>query len=453
LTIPRLLNCQLRCSIGLAALIFVAAPSPGVATAVADGVPSGCTPGVTIVLHATYQSFNEVTISVDAERIEERYSSHGLDYGLVTGSDTQTAWRLDENGVESEDAGDAKRDFMTLRSVLCGDLPPSGTAPGGWPVVVERDPSSGLITSVSYEEHGSPQNIQIEHYGRLTNGAAVPTAWRVNNGQAVVVTEESLARGPVASDRAAWPPMHADVRDSVTPLRASGARFALDGSAGGIPVTCMIDTGATIFAVSSDLANLIDTKDSSQTITYRIGGYGAMQTGRIGSLTVAGSSFTRPVVHVDDHLPPRTVLCGADYLEKVRLRLDFVSHQAKVSIGRPHACASGCVPIDRSGVAHGSATIGGRTLQVLFDSGYAGSIRMPPTTFATINYSNMAGTASYCGSTTFQVEVSFGGEKSVASVCPVTVDSRIPIAVGALAFATYSAVVIDYPDHLLQFTK
>lgn len=415
-----------------------------------EGV-AGCQGGASIVFHASHRTFNDETIAVDQERIEERASSHGLDFGIVVGADAHTAWRVDENGVGSTGSENVRRDLMTMRAVLCGDVQSSGAVPGGWPVLVQRTPGAGPVVSVRYEENGSTQVIDLEHYGHLPNGTAVPIVWRVDSDPPVVVSRTEIIDRPVSALPAAWRATPVDVRPGTFPLREVDGRFALDASVNDRPIRCMIDTGSNILAVSNDLAPLIDPRDAVRTPAYKIGGYVTLVQGRVESLIVAGTSFKEPVVYVDTHLPPRTALCGADYLSKVRLRLDFGLRRATVSVGGGYACTHGCVPIDRSGVANGNATIGSRVFPVLYDSGAAGSIRMPPALVLAIRHFATADSSEYCGVRLVAAQVSFGGAERIANICPALEDARIPIAVGAGAFAAYEAVVIDYPDHLLEF--
>jgi predicted aspartyl protease len=447
-------------SVMLITLFTMAAPQMGVAIGSAQ-LPIACGPGYSVVLHAAYGAYNDATIAVDADSVQEAYSSRGLDYGLTVGADEQMAWRVDENGVASSDVGDAKRDFMTLRAVLCNDLNSAGgegeirqeIARGGWPVSVQRDQRSGVISQVEYAENGTTQNIRVLQYGKLRNGAAVPTAWSVDGGQVVTVFKQDLVRGNARSATPNWPATPSLIRTGVSPLRRMGGRFVLDGHLGVVPINCMIDTGANNFAVSADLASSLDQQDSSQAGTHLVGGNVMTRVGRGPSIDIAGSTFDKPVVYVDSRLPPRTILCGADYLTKVRLRLDIASGSAAVAVGRGYKCASGCIRISDSGVARGDAMIGGQVFNVLFDTGYAGAIRLPPKDLGEIEYSTRSRAVEYCTGQTVDVELLLGGTQSTTWACPVNVDTRIPIAIGAEAFAAYRSVVIDYPDHLLQFLK
>jgi len=425
----------------------------------AYAAPLVCSAGASVVLHATYGAYDDVTIAFSKDSIAEAYASHGRDYGLSVGADAQRAWRIDENGVLSTDAGDAKRDFMTLRAVLCNDFTAlgstveRGTASGGWPASIERDPTTGAISRVEYLENGTLQDIQIFRYGTLQNGATVPTAWSVDNGQIITASREEVVPTSSRSAIPAWPATAAMIRTGTLPLRAVGGTFALDGRLSGVPISCMIDTGANNFAVSADLAGLLDPRDSSRAGTHLVGGNVMVRVGRVSALDVAGSTFVRPVVYVDGRLPAHTVLCGADYLAKVRLRLDIGAGRATITTGRGDECTSGCVPIGEAGVADGEAAIGGRNFNVLFDSGYAGAIRMPPQELAAIRYGDRRDNSGYCATNPVRVDLSLGGAPSSTWACPMVVDSRIPIAIGAEAFSAYSSVVIDYPDHFLQFIK
>jgi len=164
----------------------------------AYAAPLVCSAGASVVLHATYGPYDDVTIAFSKDSIAEAYSSHGRDYGLSVGADAQRAWRIDENGVLGSDVGDAKRDFMTLRALLCNDFTPPHSAgehsiaSGGWPASIQRDRATGAISRVEYLEDGSRQDIQIFRYGALQNGATVPTAWSVDGGQVFTASGEEV---------------------------------------------------------------------------------------------------------------------------------------------------------------------------------------------------------------------------------------------------------------------
>ena len=454
-------TCRLLFRRAIAIGIFLTLLVPGSANRAYAAAPSACRPGESVVLHATYGAYDDVTIAFDTESIQETYSSLGLDYGLTVGANERGAWRVDENGVTSTNAGDAKRDFMTLRAALCNDLTPAtaqgaterGAALGGWPVSIQRDPATGAISRIDYSESGSVQNIQIFGYRMLQTGAMVPTSWRVDNGQVVMVSRQEIVERPSRSATPGWPATAAVIRVGTFALRTAGGRFTLDGRLAGAPIGCMIDTGANNFAVSADLAGVLERRDSSQAGTHLVGGNVVTRVGRVSALEVAGSTFSKPVVYVDSRLPTRTVLCGADYLAKIHLRLDIAGQRATISAGRGEKCSVGCVPIGEAGIASGQATIGGREFNVLFDSGYAGAIRLPPQELSTIKYGVQRSYTGYCATDPVRVDLSLGGVASSSWACPLLVDSRIPIAIGAEAFAAYSSVVIDYPDHFLQFTK
>lgn len=452
LTTPKRHHSPLRFSAILALAICVISPFPGSAATPKAGA-SSCQAGTSIVFHASHEVFDGVTIAVDGERIEQRLSSHGTDYGIVVGADARKAWRIDENGVESVGSDAARRDLMTLRAVLCSSVQSSGLVPGGWSVIVHRGPSTGMIDRFLYEEGGSLQTIRVERYGHLADGSAIPVAWRVDNDAEFVVSKAELVDQPVVAERAVWKVTPVHVRPGVFDFKEIDGGFALDATIDGQPATCTIDTGSNVFAISSDLAALLDARESAETRIYQIGGYANLRSGRLKSLIIAGTTFSDPVVHVDRRLPPRTISCGNDFLSKLRLRLNFELHQATVSEAGGFACAGGCVPIDQSGVANGIATIGSRALPVLFDSGYVGSVRMPPSLLPTIQYSMTGDTAGYCTVKLLAAQVSFGGAESEAKICPAFESARFPVAIGAEAFAAYKAVVIDYPDHLLQFVK
>lgn len=177
------------------------------------------------------------------------------------------------------------------------------------------------------------------------------------------------------------------------------------------------------------------------------------RAGRVNSLEVAGSRFIRPFVIVNQNLPSHTVLCGNDYLAHVRLRLNIATQNATISLPSRYACQSGCIAIDSSGFARGAASIGGEAVPVLFDSGFNSTVRMPPSTFATIKLIPNGETAPYCGAASGAAEVNLDGAVVTSSVCSREFDAIDPIAIGARTFAAFRSVVIDYPDRLLQFIR
>ncbi len=414
--------------------------------------PFVCGPDESLVLHGVYGAYSNVTIAVDSSKIEEQYSFQGRDYGIVIGADAKTAWRIDENGAETRSAGGAEADLMTLRALLCGDVP---SAQAALQVVVERNAESGDVARVVYRVDGSLRAIEVLRYGSLRNGEVVPVAWRTEGGEMFLSSSEALENRPLDPNEFPWRKPNITITNGAFALKISGGRFYLPGSLDNVPISCMIDTGTSYLAVSNDLAGHIDQSDWTLERTRVIGGTEIDRVGRVNVLNVAGSTFLHPVVYVDSRLPPRTVICGGDYLSRLRLHMDFGSHRALVAVAAAsrYQCKTGCVSIDQSGVANGNATIGGKTFPVMFDSGYVGAVRMPPADFAAISSSSSRQAAPYCSGATRVSTIALGGVTNTTTVCPVLEDASIPIAVGARTFATYGTVVIDYPDHLLQFTK
>lgn len=109
--------------------------------------------------------------------------------------------------------------------------------------------------------------------------------------------------------------------------------------------------------------------------------------------------------------------------------------------------------VGRAPLIGSNAMIGGKALPALFDSGFNGTIRVPPSTFAALELIPHGATAPYCGTASGETELIVGGVAVTTTVCSRAVESVHPVAIGALTFAAFRSVVIDYPDHLLQFIK
>jgi hypothetical protein len=153
------------------------------------------------------------------------------------------------------------------------------------------------------------------------------------------------------------------LRQGSFPLRLTGSRYALDGDINGKSVACLIDTGENMLSISPNLIPMLIRSTATLGRTHFIGRDAAAPVGRVRSLEIAGSRFDDPVVYVDDQLPPNTIGLSGDYLERLRLKLDFRSMMAVVTSKKAYTCERGCVTIDGSGVANGSVSVGGKYFQ------------------------------------------------------------------------------------------
>jgi hypothetical protein len=427
-----------------------------------------CSGGRVLVFAGRNSSAENAVVAVSAREIVETSQPDGVDYGTAEGAEPGEAWFVDENGVRSVDHLGRMRALMMERAVLCDDMTilhrstlsatAVAVADGAGQFEVAFGPG-GRISSATLLDVQT-HFVNIISWRSMTDGPEVPAEWAID-GRSVSATSTTLKNADFDLRKLVTWSSRARVLPGEAPLQTRNGRFFVVGRANNTAIMCMIDTGSDRFAVSSDLAQFIPGTVSS----IKLGtAKGTLQVsrGRLDVLAISGLTFARPVVVVNPTFPPHTATCGRDYLSSMAVTLDFVHKEVSISQTKGAKCFVGCVPITTWQVALGAVDIGGRPFEAMFDTGYVGSVRLPPSSLGGVRTARLApssaaltnGAGNTCGPYgTLLTDISLGGQTVQAQLCPQVSDSGFPVAIGAETFARFRKVTIDYPDSFIQFTK
>ena len=394
-------------------------------------------------------------VTLSSSAIEQSEVRHGMKYARIEGADGTSAWLIDENGVKTVDQGAKHEELITRRAILCNDIEPLenagtsafyGRTPNGLNVMVFRD-AGGHVAFARYSAANEETHFIQIAYGKTPNGLVYPMSWKSDVGSPFTVVRAALKKNSIKQPLTVpWATTITQGSGSVL-LTIRDGLFSVPCELDEIAASCILDTGAGGLLVSSDLAKF-DTATVSPVDLNTDQGTIDSQRGRVRSLRVAGSVFTKPVVTEEPRLAPRTVMVGRDYFQVNRVRLVFGTHFTLLNEPQAVECTTGCVPVSIWQVPTGTVTIGNRPLTMLFDTGSGSAVQAPPSFIASKIMKHSA--ACVDGQST---SVSLGGLAVDADLCPMQGRTGYLFSVGAPLLMKFRAVVIDYPNHRFQFIK